>query len=189
MIVKSHLRTLPPVLLISLLFVTAGAALLNAQIADPIRAHVDHSFIIGNTTLPPGEYTFRMMQDSDLAVMTATSENDKTSVDFIVRETTADHTPSHSEFGFRKYGNTEFLSKLFEGNQKAAQKLRKLADKRRVLLRKCNTRQNTPKSTSRGGSSKQTQERSQTQDDVHDSSRPRTATSHAEASQKENKRA
>ncbi|MFZ2002778.1 MAG: hypothetical protein WA239_24380 [Candidatus Sulfotelmatobacter sp.] len=116
---KSHLRMLPPVLLISLLFVTAGAALLNAQIADPIRAHVDHSFIIGNTTLPPGEYTFRMMQDSDLAVMTATSENDKTSVDFIVRETTADHTPSHSELVFRKYGNTEFLSKLFEGGSKS----------------------------------------------------------------------
>jgi len=116
---KSHLRMLPPVLLISLLFVTAGAALLNAQIADPIRAHVDHSFIIGNTTLPPGEYTFRMMQDSDLAVMNATSENDKTSVDFIVRETTADHTPSHSELVFRKYGNTEFLSKLFEGGSKS----------------------------------------------------------------------
>lgn len=115
---KSHLRMLPPVLLISLLFVTAGAALLNAQIADPIRAHVDHSFIIGNTTLPPGEYTFRMMQDSDLAVMTATSENDKTSVDFIVRETTADHTPSHSELVFRKYGNTEFLSKLFEAGSR-----------------------------------------------------------------------
>ena len=80
---------------------------------------VDHSFIIGNTTLLPGEYTFRMMQDSDLAVMTATSENDKTSVDFIVRETTADHTPSHSELVFRKYGNTEFLSKIFEGGSKS----------------------------------------------------------------------
>jgi hypothetical protein len=116
---KCHLRTLAPVLVASLLFVTAGAALLNAQIADPIRAHVDHSFIIGNTTLPPGEYTFRMMQDSDLAVMTATSENDKTSVDFIVRETTADRAPSHSELVFRKYGNTEFLSKIFEGGSKS----------------------------------------------------------------------
>ena len=114
---KNHLRTLTPVL-VSLLFVSAGAPWLNAQIAGAIRAHVDHSFIIGNTTLPPGEYTFRMMPDSDLAVMTATSENDKTTVEFIVRETIDDHTPSHSELVFRKYGNTEFLSKLFEGGSK-----------------------------------------------------------------------
>jgi hypothetical protein len=114
---KNHLRTLAPVL-VTLLFVTAGAPWLNAQIIDAIRAHVDHSFIIGNTTLPPGEYTFRMMQDSDLAVMTATSENDKTTVEFIVREAINDHTPSHSELVFRKYGSTEFLSKIFEGGSK-----------------------------------------------------------------------
>lgn len=115
---KCHLRTLAPVL-VSLLLVAAGAPWLNAQITDAIRAHVDHSFIIGNTTLPPGEYTFRVMQDSDLAVMNATSENDKTSVDLIVRETTADHTPSHSELVFRKYGSTEFLSKIFEGGSRS----------------------------------------------------------------------
>lgn len=115
---KNHLRTLAP-FLVGLLFATASVPWLNAQITDAIRAHVDHSFIIGNTTLPPGEYTFRMMQDSDLAVMTATSENDKTSVEFIVRETIDDHTPSHSELVFRKYGNTEFLSKLFEGGSKS----------------------------------------------------------------------
>jgi hypothetical protein len=115
---KCYLRTLA-LALVSLLFVAAGAPWLNAQITDAIRAHVDHSFIIGNTTLPPGEYTFRVMQDSDLEVMTAASENDKTSVDFVVRETTADHTPSHSELVFRKYGSTEFLSKIFEGRSKS----------------------------------------------------------------------
>ncbi len=114
---KNYLRMLAPVL-VSLLFVSAGTPWLNAQITDAIRAHVDHSFIIGNTTLPPGEYTFRMMQDSDLAVMTATSENDKTSVEFIVRDAIDDHTPSHSELVFRKYGNTEFLSKIFESGSK-----------------------------------------------------------------------
>jgi hypothetical protein len=112
---KNHLRTLAPAL-VSLLFVTAAAPWLNAQIMNPIRAHVEHN---GNTTLPPGEYTFRMMQDSDLAVMTVTSENDKTTVDFIVRETTADHTPGHSELVFRKYGNIEFLSKILEGGSKS----------------------------------------------------------------------
>ena len=114
---KSHLRTLVPVL-ISLFFVTAGAPLVNAQITNEIRAHLDHSFVIGNTTLPPGDYTFRMVQDSDLSEMTATSANDKTSVTFLVRDTMADHTPSHSELTFRKYGNTEFLNRIFETGSK-----------------------------------------------------------------------
>ena len=112
----SRLRTLMPA--VSILFLTAGAWGLNAQIMDPIQAHVDHNFIIGVTTLPPGDYTFRIMQDSELTVMTATNVNDKTSVESIVRESIADHNPRHSELVFRKYGNAEFLSKLFEKGSK-----------------------------------------------------------------------
>ncbi len=112
----SRLRTLVPA--VSILFLTAGASGLNAQIMDAIQAHVDHNFIIGDTTLPPGDYTFRIMQGSELTVMTATSANDKTSVEFIVREAIADHNPRHSELVFRKYGNTEFLNKLFERGSK-----------------------------------------------------------------------
>lgn len=112
-----HLKTLMPAA-VSVLFLTAGASGLNAQIMDAIQAHVDHNFIIGDTTLPPGDYTFRIRQDSELTVMTTTSANDKTIVESIVRESVADHTPRHSELFFRKYGNTEFLSKLFEKGSK-----------------------------------------------------------------------
>jgi len=80
---KSHVRTVASVL-VSLFFVTVGTLRLKAQIVNGIRAHLDHSFVIGNTTLPPGEYTFRMVDNTDLSMMTATSENNKVSVDFIV---------------------------------------------------------------------------------------------------------
>ena len=113
----NRIRTLMPAA-VGILFLTAGAAGLNAQITDAVQAHVDHSFIIGDTTLPPGDYTFRILQNSDLSVMTATNANDKTSVEFIVREAVADHNPRHSELVFRKYGNTEFLSKIFEKGSK-----------------------------------------------------------------------
>lgn len=114
---KSHLRTLAAVL-IGLYFVTAGAPWANAQITNEIRAHLNHSFVIGNTTLPPGDYTFRMLPDSDLSEMTASSADGKTSVEFLVRDTVADHTPSHSELTFRKYANTEFLNRIFEAGSK-----------------------------------------------------------------------
>ena len=67
---KSHVRTLAPVL-VSLFFVTAGTPRLNAQIVNGIRARLDHSFVIGNTTLPPGEYTFRMVMITGLIIQSS----------------------------------------------------------------------------------------------------------------------
>lgn len=114
---KSCLRMLATTF-VTLFFVIAGAPWLHAQITNQIRAHIDHSFVVGNATLPPGDYIFRMMQDSELSIMTASSANDKIRVEFLVRDTTDDHTPRHSELTFRKYGNTEFLNRIFEMGSK-----------------------------------------------------------------------
>jgi hypothetical protein len=115
--VKTNFTKSAPALAV-LLLVMLGAPRLHAQIVNEVRASIDHSFMIGNTILPAGGYTFRMMPDSDLSVMTVTSQNDKTSVAFVVRNTVDDHTPAHTEIEFRKYGNTEFLNKIYEMGSK-----------------------------------------------------------------------
>ncbi len=104
--------------LTALVLIGLAAQPVNAQITNEIRAHVDHSFIIGDKTLPPGEYTFRISQASNLSTMTARSEDGKNAVSFIVRESMDDHRPDHSELVFRKYGNSEFLSKIYESGSK-----------------------------------------------------------------------
>ncbi len=110
---RSHLKMWIPVT--AVLFLPVA----GAQVQDTIRAHVDHSFMIGDTTLPAGDYTFRNVQKEDHEVMTATDTNDRShAVDFIVRPTIADHTPRHSELVFHRYGNTEFLAKIFEGGSR-----------------------------------------------------------------------
>ena len=119
---KSHLRILTPVL-VSSFFLTIGAPWLSAQITNAIQSHIDHSFMIGDKTLPPGEYTFRMMEGSDLTVMTVTGGKNQTNEVFNVEQTVDDHRPKHSELVFRKYGDTEFLSKVFEGGSKAGVEL------------------------------------------------------------------
>jgi hypothetical protein len=119
---KSTVRTLA-LAAVSLFLVTAGAPWLNSQIVNDIRAHVDHSFMIGDKTLPPGDYTFRMMQGSDLSVMSVMDSNGKGIADFSVRATIDDHRPKHSELVFRKYGNTEFLNKIFEVGAKTGVQL------------------------------------------------------------------
>jgi hypothetical protein len=113
---KNHIRTLSPVLFT--FFVGVGAQLLNAQITNEIHAHVGHSFVVGDQTLPPGEYTFRVSSYPDQSLMTAISENGNASAQFLVRRSVDNHRPNHSELVFRRYGNTEFLSKIYEVGSK-----------------------------------------------------------------------
>ena len=113
---KRHVRTLAPVLIA--FFAVASAQTVNAQIIDTIQAHVDHSFVIGDKTLPPGEYTFRMTTNPDQSVMIATNQNGTNVAQFLVRQSIDDHRPSHSELVFHKYGNTEFLSKVFQAGSR-----------------------------------------------------------------------
>lgn len=104
---------------LALFLTVAGAPLLDAQIANPVRATINHSFIVGNTTLPPGQYTFRMLQGSDLSAMVATNDRKDTSVEFLVRESIDPNTPHHSELVFNRYGNKEFLTKVYESGSRA----------------------------------------------------------------------
>ncbi|HTW67228.1 MAG TPA: hypothetical protein VME17_21560 [Bryobacteraceae bacterium] len=114
---KIHVRTLAPVLA-SLFFLIAGAAWLNAQITNAIQAHIHHSFIIGDKTLPPGDYTFRIESNSDLTAMTARNQQGDVVAQFMVRQSMDNHRPRHSELVFRRYGNAEFLSKIYESGSR-----------------------------------------------------------------------
>jgi hypothetical protein len=114
---KKYLRTLAPVLL-SLFFAAVGARWTNAQITNQIQAHINHSFMIGDKTLPPGDYTFRIESNSDLGVMTVQNKDGDNVAQFNVRQSIDNHRPKHSELVFRKYGNTDFLSKIYEGGSK-----------------------------------------------------------------------
>jgi len=50
--------------------------------------------------------------------MIATNQNGTNVAEFLVRQSVDNQTPNHSEIVFRKYGNTEFLSKIFEVGSK-----------------------------------------------------------------------
>lgn len=91
----------------------------NAQIVNQIDATVSHSFIVSKVTLPPGKYVFRMQQGSDGGIMTVTSADGKHSAEFMVRQSQAPTQPAHTELVFRRYGDKEFLSKVYEGGNSA----------------------------------------------------------------------
>ena len=102
----------------SFFVLTMGAQLSNAQIANAIKANVAHRFTVGTATLPPGHYTFRVLQGTDMTTMTVTSADGNTADEFLVREAEAKSTPKNSELVFNRYGTHEFLTKIFEKGSK-----------------------------------------------------------------------
>jgi hypothetical protein len=74
--------------------------------------------VIGDKTLPPGEYTFRVTDDPDQSVMIATNRDGTNVAQFLVRQSVDDHRPNHSELVFHRYGNTEFLSKVYQAGSR-----------------------------------------------------------------------
>ena len=115
---KNLVRILAPAAA-SLFFIAAGAPWLNAQITNSIRANIKHSFVIGDKTLPPGEYTFRIEGNTDNGVMNVQNQRGDTLAQFSVRESLDNQRPKHSELVFKRYGNAEFLSKVYEGGSKS----------------------------------------------------------------------
>jgi hypothetical protein len=100
------------------LFTPFLAVHLNAQITNQINADMTHSFMITSKTLPPGKYVFQMSQGSDLQTMTVSTADGKASDQFMVRQSIAPTTPAHTELVFRRYGDKEFLTKIYEAGNK-----------------------------------------------------------------------
>ncbi len=113
---REYVKKFAPVMLGCSLI--AGAGCLDAQISDTIRAHLNHSFLIGDKTLPPGDYTLRMSHDPADGVMIIQNKSGDNVAEFTVRQSVDSRTPKHTELMFRKYGNAEFLSKVYEGGSK-----------------------------------------------------------------------
>ena len=100
------------------LLVLSTAPAANAQITRPVKVDISHSFIVSTKTLPPGTYTFRMQEGAGGGVMTVTSADRKNSDYFVVRESQAQSTPAHTELVFRRYGDKEFLTKIYQSGNK-----------------------------------------------------------------------
>jgi hypothetical protein len=79
---------------------------------------MNHSFMVSDKTLPPGDYALRMSTDPAQQIMTIQNKSGDNVAEFPVRQSVDSRTPKHTELVFRKYGNVEFLSKIYEGGSK-----------------------------------------------------------------------
>jgi hypothetical protein len=86
----------------------------QAQLVGSLEADIPFQFHVGNAKLPPGKYTIRMLDDSELKIMEISSADESVSALFEVRSAQAKSIPGKSELIFDKYGHRYFLERLFD---------------------------------------------------------------------------
>jgi hypothetical protein len=86
----------------------------QAQIVGTLEANIPFQFHVGGAKLPPGKYTIKVLDNTDLTVMEISAADGSSSALFEVRDAQAKSSPHTSELIFNKYGNRYFLEDLFD---------------------------------------------------------------------------
>jgi hypothetical protein len=120
-------------LFIALFFaLTIYPATAHAQIMGELDAKIPFQFQVGNTRLPAGEYSIRVLDDSDLTVMQISSTDGSASAVFQVEETDKSSAPTKSELIFHKYGDRYFLAKLFDQSNPDGSQVIESSDEKKI---------------------------------------------------------
>jgi len=100
-------------LLLMLAVLTVGVRADSAQITTQMDFKMAQSFVVGNTTLPPGSYVIKPVQGTDQSVIEIASMTGKPAVMVEVELITPDETGTH--LIFNKYKSLLALSQIFPG--------------------------------------------------------------------------
>ena len=103
-----------PLFLTLLFAVSLWPAKAQAQIVGNVQADVPFQFHVGSKTFPAGRYTIHQLEGSNLTAMEISTADGKQSALFNVESAQASTTPDKTELIFNKYGDTYFLSELFD---------------------------------------------------------------------------
>jgi len=123
---------------------TIHPAKAHAQVIGELKANIPFQFYAGTAALPAGEYVIRMMDKSNLKIMEISSADGSTSALFQVRDTTTKSAPPTAELIFNKYGNTYFLTRVFDGDNPDGSELPKSQYEKKVSQESTEAQQHVP---------------------------------------------
>lgn len=102
------------VVMLALSLVTLTA---QAQSADQLKANIPFSFIIGNQTLPAGQYSVRYVnQNSGKSALLFKSVDGQTSRIVNMNTAQASRAEMKASLVFNQYGDSYFLSEVWTGS-------------------------------------------------------------------------
>jgi hypothetical protein len=116
-------RLLTKALLASLFFVLATGTAAFAQLSGNMEISIPFKFYAGNTLLPAGKYTVRVVDMDDPLTLTLRNADDTVEVFLGTDSVTRADTPREAAFDFQKLGNKEFLSAIWVEGQTAGYQL------------------------------------------------------------------
>jgi hypothetical protein len=115
-------------LAVSLVSLTA-----QAQSANQLKANIPFSFVIGNQTLPAGEYTVRYVnQNSGKSALLFKSVDGRTSRIVNMNAAQTSRAEIKASLVFNQYGDSYFLSEVWTGSDQYGLSLPKSSAERRM---------------------------------------------------------
>jgi len=101
--------------LFALVIMTMGVSVARAQIVTALDFKMTQPFTVGNTTLPPGSYSIRVVPGTDQSVIEIAAPSGKPSVMVDVNTAQPNGASGGSQLVFNKYNKVLALSEVFPG--------------------------------------------------------------------------
>lgn len=101
------------VLVLSSLFVVMAGLIVYAEVEPRVIANIPFAFIVGNKTLPAGDYTIDRPDSNDPNVLLIRNANNHIALFTNAESVQAKQMPDKSELVFNRIGDKYFLSKVW----------------------------------------------------------------------------
>jgi hypothetical protein len=98
-----------------------------------IQVDIPFDFIVGQTTLPAGEYTVERINAIQSALQIRNTENNASAVMVTYYGESSKTSQARSKLVFNRYGNTYFLSQVWEPGSTTARMLSKSRAERELI--------------------------------------------------------
>ncbi|MGE0129828.1 MAG: hypothetical protein AB7U82_17240 [Blastocatellales bacterium] len=118
------------VFVISGFFALLMSAPAYAQSDERVIADIPFAFVVGDETLPAGEYVIKQGITNSPDVLLIRGEDNSNAVFVMAQETQATRTPDKTELVFNEIGNTYFLSKIWVAGDDMGRELPKTSAER-----------------------------------------------------------
>jgi hypothetical protein len=119
--------------MLGLLLVTSALSV-HAQSERTKATKISFSFIVGQKTLPPGEYTVEPNRKDSDNIWLVQSRDGHVSALFTTMTVRASETQESGKLVFHKYGDQYFLSQIWRAGENGGRELR-MAHKERELAK------------------------------------------------------
>jgi hypothetical protein len=113
--------------------VALGTAVLsaNGQSTLNVRAQIPFEFVVGDQTVPAGEYSVRTISSSNRALMIQNAEA-SISTFRLANAITPKRNKTEARLVFHRYGQNYFLREVWEGGETTGQELRESKQERAI---------------------------------------------------------